>query len=44
MAQRKTKQKDCKFGKQLPQAPSDFSYSSKQIKEIADWIRDGIEE
>jgi hypothetical protein len=39
----KPKQKECKFGSELPQAASDFSYSSKQIKEIADWVRDGID-
>ena len=39
----KPKQNDFKFGKDLPLAPSDFSYSSRQIKEVVNWIRDGIE-
>tara|TARA_B100002019_G_scaffold268995_1_gene261418 strand:- start:318 stop:1394 length:1077 start_codon:yes stop_codon:yes gene_type:complete len=39
----KPAQRDCRFGNTLPSAPSDFSYSSKQIEEISDWIRDSIE-
>ena len=38
----KPQQRDCKYGRDLPSAPADFSYSSQQINEIVDWIRDGI--